>query len=89
MFSVSELQKLQKVDIKEIDRKQLTNYEQLICAEGKSREERIEHYFSNVGANPYVYEDNGFIVKNVMKQDSDLSFTDCMKQFVASKAGIR
>ncbi len=88
MYDAATLKKLKDMDIRNINRSNLANYTQLLKNEGITAEERIKNYMEMAGANPYFYEDNGFIVKSVLSTDNKLSFIDCTKQLVSKRAGM-
>ena len=88
MYDMETLQTLKGMSIKEIDRSQLVSYSNLARNDGKTHEDRMKNYMESAGANPYFYEDNGYIVKSVLSCDSKLSFIDCTKKLVAKRAGM-
>ncbi|MGI6011674.1 MAG: DUF6870 family protein [Ruminococcus sp.] len=87
MFKVDELERLKEVNIQDVARENLVSYSSLIDNDGKTYEDRIRYYMEHAGENPYFYEDNGYVVKSVLKSHEALSFADCTKQLVARRAG--
>lgn len=87
MTEVERLKAMKEVDIKEIDRETLPNYNDLISALDSKKDNKIDVLLKR-SDNPYVYEDMGYVVKSVFHTGSSLSYIDCTKQLVAKRAGL-
>jgi hypothetical protein len=77
----------QEVDIREVNRDEISSYEDIILDLGRRKTDKVEA-FLNRSDNPYIYEDMGYVVKSVFQASSSLSYVDCTKQLVAKKAGL-
>lgn len=87
MHNIEELKEFSKVDIKEVNRENIPNYNELISEIEKRKMDKMEVLLERTD-NPYIYEDMGYIVKSVFSSTSSLSYVDCTKQLVAKRAGI-
>lgn len=87
MHNIEELKEFSKVDIKEVNRENIPNYNELISEIEKRKTDKMEVLLERTD-NPYIYEDMGYIVKSVFSSTSSLSYVDCTKQLVAKRAGI-
>jgi hypothetical protein len=85
--AVERLETLKAINIKEVDREQLPSYSDLVSELDKRKSDKMEAIL-NCSDNPYVYEDMGYVVKNVFNSSSSLSYIDCTKQLVAKRAGL-
>ena len=87
MTEVQRLEELKTVNIKEVDRDKLLNYNDLISELDRKKENKMDVLLKE-SDNPYIYEDMGYVVKSVFNATSSLSYIDCTKQLVAKKAGL-
>lgn len=87
MIDIQRLEALKNVNIRDVDREKLPNYNDLI-SEMNSRESNKMDVLLKKSENPYIYEDMGYVVKSVFSSPCSLSYIDCTKQLVAKKAGL-
>lgn len=87
MTEVQRLEELKIVNIKEVDRDKLPNYNDLISELDRKKGNKMDVLLKE-SDNPYIYEDMGYVVKSVFNATSSLSYIDCTKQLVAKKAGL-
>lgn len=87
MIEVQRLEALKNVNIRDVDREKLPNYNDLI-SEMNSRESDKMDVLLKKSENPYIYEDMGYVVKSVFSSTCSLSYIDCTKQLVSKKAGL-
>lgn len=87
MTEVQRLEELKTVNIKEVDRDKLPNYNDLISELDSKKGNKMDVLLKG-SDNPYIYEDMGYVVKSVFNATSSLSYIDCTKQLVAKKAGL-
>ena len=87
MMGVEKLEAFKEVDIKEVDRSKLPNYNDLISELDNRQSNKMDVLLSR-SDNPYIYEDMGYVVKSIFHPASSLSYIDCTKQLVAKKAGL-
>lgn len=88
MISVEQLEAYQSVDIKDVDRDKLPNYDELIAQVDKKKTDKMSAILTH-SDNPYIYKDMGYVVKSVFDPTSTLSYNDCTRQLVAKKAGLK
>lgn len=75
-------------DIREIDRDTLTKFEDIKIDTSKPTAERIQDYLEQTGGQPYAYLDNGYVVKHSFLESSKMTFMDCAKEIIISRAGL-
>lgn len=88
MTEVRRLEELKAVNIREIDREKLPNYNDLISEIDNKKGNNKLDVLLKCSDNPYIYEDMGYVVKSVFNPTSSLSYIDCTRQLVAKKAGL-
>lgn len=84
MTIVERLEAFKTVDIKDVDRDKLPNYNDLISELDKEKNDKMNVLLKRPD-NPYIYEDMGYVIKSVFDSKSSLSYADCTKHLVAKK----
>lgn len=82
-----EIEKMQKMNIMELDREKLVKSEDIVIDTGKCTEERIKSFVEQTG-NPFAQNIGEYIVQTGFLEDTEESIDDRMVLFIKRKANI-
>lgn len=86
-LTLEELEKMQKADIMELDRKKLADVKDIVIDRGECKEERIKSFIKKTG-NPFAQNIGEYIVKVGYSEDTDESIDDRMALYIKRKSRI-